>query len=140
MKMPKEVAQKLMFEALFKHDGDRAAAAKELGVSLRTFYRHLGDYDMYPMMDRLNWTKNPGPPRGEPKGSSVIRMRIMAHIKKHRGKVDYGKLAEELYGSDTTAHRQRVYSALEAMKKLGRVRLDGDAVWSLVPSAMEDEA
>jgi hypothetical protein len=131
MKLPKETGQKLMFEALFKHDGDRAAAAKEMGISLRTFYRYLQTYDMYPILDRLGWTANAGPPRGEPKGASVVRHRILAHIKKNRGAIDYGALAMELYGGDTAKERQRIYSALEDMRNRGRLELK-DERWEIL--------
>jgi hypothetical protein len=134
MKMPKEKAQALMFEALFKHDGDREAAAKEMGISPRTFYRYLSKLDMYPILDRLGWTQNAGPPRGEPKGSTVVRARILVHIAKNNGFIDYGQLAEEIYGEDTPNHRQRLYSALEDMKKRGRVGFDGIR-WSVLAEA-----
>jgi hypothetical protein len=134
MKLPREQAQKVIWDALFKAEGNREKAAELMGVSPRTFYRYLRDHEMYPIMDRMGWTSHAGPPRGEPKGSSVVRMRILAFIKAHRGVVDYGKLSVDIYGEDNPTTRQRLYSTLEQMKSAGRVAMDEETGrWSIVP-------
>jgi DNA-binding NtrC family response regulator len=40
-----ELERRAILEALRRHDGHRAAAAKELGISLRTLYYRLRSYD-----------------------------------------------------------------------------------------------
>lgn len=123
MKLPPDTARKLVFEALFKHDGDREKAAHELGVARRTFDRWIKTLNLYDQIDMMGW-KRPGPPRGMPRGSSVIRARIVAYIRKHRGVVDYGKLAIEIYGEDSRTTRQNIYTALDDLKNQGVVTHD----------------
>lgn len=125
MRVPDNIKRKLLWDCLFKHDGDRAKVAKELRISERTLYRDIAKLDLYSAIDKMGWSR-PGPPRGMPKGSSVIRMRIIAHIKTNKGVVDYGELVREIYGQDTPAMRQRIYSALEALKQQGRIDIEGD--------------
>ena len=122
MKMQREQAQEEIFKALLAHDGNRAKASKDLGMSLRTFYRHLDEFEMHPILDKCGWQKNPGPPRGARGHGSVIRTLVVRHIA--AGKVEYGQLAMEIYGQDSPTTRQRLYSLLDEIKKTGRIRLD----------------
>lgn len=126
MKLTDDHMRKIVWEALFKHDGNREKAAESLGVSNRTFYRYLSKLDLYPLMDKMGWTANPGPPRGAPKGSSVVRSRVIAAIRRERGMIDYGALATEIWGEDNRMSRQRLYSALEDLKKQGRLRMESE--------------
>lgn len=124
MKLSSETQRKLVWEALMKAGGNREEAARAMGVSPRTFYRYIRDLDLYTELDKMGWTAKPGPPRGAPSGTmSTVRMRALAHIRKHRGDVDYGALAIEIYGKDGRVERQRIYSMLDDLLKQKRVAI-----------------
>lgn len=137
MKLSPETQRKLVWESLFKADGNREEAAKAMGVSARTFYRYIRDLDLYPELDKMGWTSQPGPPRGGAKGAvSTVRMRAIAHIKKNKGEIDYGALAIELYAKDGRSERQRVYSMLDDLIKQGRVAIRGER-WMVLDEAVK---
>ena len=114
-----------VWKATVKHNGDRAKAAAELDISLRTYNRYIADYNLYPDMDRAGFIKRPGPPRGQEAGSSRRQAAILRAIKKYSGELDYGELATDLYGIDDDKMRQRVYSALNDLKINGVIANDG---------------
>lgn len=111
-------------------DGNREKAAKALQISLRSLNRHIKDLNLYPFIDKMGWIKQKGPPRGA-KGGSVVRMRIIAHIRVNKGAVDYGALTQEIYGADGRTERQRIYTALDQMKNQGQIQIRDDR-WVLV--------
>lgn len=114
-----------VWDATVKHNGDRAKAAAELQISVRTYNRYLADYNLYPDMDKAGFIKRPGPPRGEEAGYSRREGAIFRAIKKYSGELDYGELAVDLYGVDNDTTRQRVYSALNDLKINGVIANDG---------------
>lgn len=116
----KEIIQQQIFNAMLRNDGNRAAAAKELNVSIRTFYRYIDTFDLHPIFELCGWQFKPGPPRGDRTAAyGTIRSAIGIHIRNGGGRIDYGRLAREIYGKDTVAIRQRLYSAIDAMKSQG---------------------
>ena len=128
MRLTPETQRKVVLEALMSAGGDREEAAKTLGVSVRSLNRYIKELDLYPVIDKMGWMKHKGPPRG---GGSVVRMRILSHIRKHHGSVDYGALAIEIYGADGRVERQRIYSALEQMRASDQIKIEGDR-WTIV--------
>lgn len=118
MKIPPEAARKLVFEALFKHDGDRDKAAAGLGVARRTFDRWIRALSLYDEIDKMGWSR-PGPPRGMPRGSSEIRMKILIEIRKADGYIEVPEVAEKVYGSDDRISCQKIWTALYDLKKQG---------------------
>lgn len=54
-------------------------------------------------------------------------MLIIQHIKANKGVMDYAQLVTDIYGEDTPALRQRLYSAIDAMKRNNQIiaREDG---------------
>lgn len=136
MKLTKEKQRELVWDALFRNGGERLKTAKELNVSERTLARYISDLDLHGDMEKLGWKRNAGPPPGMPRGSSIIRMRILAHIKAKKGNVDYGKLATDIYGQDTPAVRHRLYAALESLKQQEIVSFDGD-IWKVLTDKLD---
>lgn len=136
MKLSRDKQRELVWDALFRNGGERTKTAKQLEVSERTLARYISDLDLHADMERLGWKRNAGPPPGMPRGSSVIRMRILAHIKQKKGTVDYGKLATDIYGQDTPAVRNRLYSALEALKVQGIASFDGET-WKVLSDKLD---
>ncbi len=123
----------IVWQAIVRHEGDREGAAEHLGCSVRTLNRWISRLNLYPDLDKAGYIKNPGPPRGVERGMSMVVPVIKSHIKKYKGEIDYGELAEELYGEDNHTHRHRVYTALSAMKASGEVAVD-DRRWFLLRS------
>lgn len=125
MKLSAETQRKVVMDALLRADGDRQKAAEDIGVSFRSINRYIKDLDLYPFIDKMGWNKHKGPPRTGA-GTPVIRMRILAHIRKHAGSINYGELTMEIYGADGRPERQRIYSALTQMQENGQIRIEGD--------------
>ncbi len=123
MRLTAETHRRIVLEALMTANGEREDAAKALGISLRSLNRHIKELDLYPVIDRMGWMKHKGPPRG---GGSVVRMRIIAHIRASLGSIDYGALAVEIYGADGRVERQRIYSALEQMRQANQIKIVED--------------
>lgn len=123
MRLTPETQRKVVLEALMSASGDRDEASKSLGVSLRSLNRYIKELDLYSVIDKMGWIKQKGPPRG---GGSVVRMRIIAHIRANHGSVDYGQLTQQIYGSDDRVTRQRIYTALDQMRANGTLKIVGD--------------
>lgn len=121
----------LVWKSLVKHQGDRAKVAAELGKSERTLNRYIADLNLYAAMDKAGLIRNQGPPRGVERGTSVREGVVVAHIKKHKGEIDYGQLAIDMYGADNEKTRQRVYTCLGELKSKGVIALDGTR-WFIV--------
>lgn len=129
MKIPDDQARKIVWEALFRHDGDRAKAAEELGVSIRTLYRRLDRLGLYDMVDKMGWTDHKGPPRKLPRGASVALIEVLAAIREGKGRISVGQLATKLYGSDTPDLRDRTRGILADLVQRRAIRQDRDNVW-----------
>lgn len=131
MKLTEEKRRELVWDALYKNGGDRKAASQTLEVSERTLARYITDLSLHEDMQRLGWKRNPGPPPGMSRGSSVIRMQIIAHIKQTGGVIRSGELSKAIWGQDTVAVRNRLFAALEEIKTQGIATFDGET-WRLV--------
>lgn len=124
MKMTTSQAQAAIFGAMMKHNGDRDAAAAELGKSIRTFYRELGRFEMYDILERCGWKRNAGPPRRKASGMVLtLRSGIIRYLKTHTGPLDYGKLTVFLFGIDAPDKRKVVFTEIDALVGLRRVEL-----------------
>lgn len=132
MRLTPEHQRRLIMESLIKAEGNRDIAAKSLGMSLRTLNRHIKDLDLYIQMEAMGLMRGKGPPRGVAKGMSMVRMRILAHIRKNKGNVEFGKLALEIYNEDSRPARQRLYSAMEDLRNQGRVVVVEDGRWRII--------
>ncbi len=130
MKLTPETQTKVVMEALMSANGNREKAATALEVSVRTLNRYIKDLNLYPFIDKMGWIQQKGPPRGN-KGGSVVRMRILGHIRKNKGSIDYGVLTKEIYGADGRPERQRIYSALDQMKAAGMLDIVNDR-WAII--------
>ena len=117
--------RKTVWEALVQTNGNREAAAAHLGKSLRTLNRYIHDLDLYAEMDKAGLMRNAGPPRGVERGVSLRELVIVEYIKDHKGDIDYGELATDMYGEDTPRRRSSVYTALSEMKARGAIAHDG---------------
>lgn len=120
--------RKAVWDALVKAKGNRPRAAEILGKSERTLNRYIHDLNLFADMDKAGLIKHAGPPRNEERGTSRREEAILAYIKKHKGDVDYGELAVQLYGADNPTTRQRLYSAFNELKGKGSIATDG-LVW-----------
>lgn len=123
--LPSDEQRKVVWESLVKHEGVREKAADELEVSLRTLNRYIAELNLYADLDKAGLIRNPGPPRGVERGTSLREPMVVKHIKKHHGEIDYGDLANEMYGADNDRTRQRVYTTLNDLKMRGVIALDG---------------
>jgi hypothetical protein len=121
----------LVWKSLVKHKGDRAKVAEELGKSERTLNRYIADLNLYAAMDKAGLIRNPGPPRGVERGTSAREEKVVSHIRKNKGEIDYGELAVEMYAADNEKTRQRVYTTLGELKGKGVIALDGQR-WFIV--------
>jgi transposase len=134
MKMTPEESRQRVFEAMMKVNGDRTEAAKALGVSLRTFYRYLDELEMGETIIKMGWDKKPGPVKGQTRGLDIVRMQILEHIRGLNGrKVDFAVLTQEIFGEDDRVGRSRVFSAMEQLRKTGKIDLNEETgVWSAI--------
>jgi len=133
MKLTEAEARTRVWKALLEADGDRAKAAELLACSRRTLDRYIRDLDLYPQIDSMGWLHHAGPPRGVPKGSSIVRQQVLSHLRKTKGKPNYGELAVEIYGVDNPTTRQRIYSAIEDMKQRSQLMYDDKTErWTLL--------
>ncbi len=134
MKLTPEESRQRVFDAMLKVNGDRAEAAKVLGVSLRTFYRYLGGLNMTDTIHKMGWDRQPGPAAGFTRGLDIVRVRIIDHLRELGGrKLDYAILTQEIFGEDDRTGRSRIYSAMEQLRKTGKIDLDEETgTWSVV--------
>lgn len=91
-----QTARERVQEALFVHDGDRQRAASRLGVSLRTLCRAIAALDL-----------------GVYNTRAVIQ--VLGMIRS--GETDYGRISSTVYGEDTRETRQRVYCAVNRLRR-----------------------
>lgn len=120
--------REMVWAALVKARGNRVEAARILGKSERTLNRYIHDLNLFDDMDKAGMIKHPGPPRLSERGTSKREGAILDHIRLHKGEVDYGELALEMYGEDNDKTRQRLYSAFNELKAKGKIATDG-IVW-----------
>lgn len=111
--------------AMVSADGDRVKAANKLGIGLRSLARHFSEYDMHADIERMGWKGNPGPPVGVSKGSNIIQMMILSHIRKYSD-VKIELLVDKVFGQDTPSLRGKLYAMLSDIRKKGLVDFDGD--------------
>lgn len=123
--MASDDLRKQVWEALVKTKGNRPKAAELLGKSERTLNRYIHDLNLFEEMDKAGLIKHAGPPRRAERGTSIREQKIVAHIKKYGGEVDYGELSLDMYGMDNDKTRQRLYSAMTELKAKGIIASDG---------------
>jgi transposase len=131
MKLTADESRQRVFEAMMKVNGDRAAAAQALGVSIRTFYRYLDELEMADTITKMGWDKKPGPVKGQTRGLDIVRMQILEHIRGLNGrKIDFAVMTKEIFGEDDRVGRSRVFSAMEQLRKAKKIDLDEETgVW-----------
>ncbi len=125
MEPTKARAQQDIFNAMLKHDGNRARAAKELKVELRTFYRYISKYEMHQILQRCGWHQHGGPPAGlKTSELDLVKSLVIAYILRHQGKVDLGKMTREIYSEDTATSRTKLFASMGELRRMGRLEFD----------------
>ncbi len=136
MKLPRDKQRDIVWEAIFRHDGDQNAAAEALGIHRRTLQNHVAELGLSESIKAMGWSKPPGRAHGykpAPKIAGIIQDRIIEHIRKGGGQVNYGTLAFDVYGIDNLASRERIYKVFETMKETSMLSYDRDAsLWRVL--------
>ena len=131
MKMGYDQVRQQVFRVMLKHDGNRARAAEDLNVSIRTFYRYLDEQQLHPLLERCGWHHHAGPPRGN-NSRSIVYGLVKKHIRVGRGYVDLARLAMEVFSEDSPAIRQKLFTTLESMRRAGHLSFDGVDRWTVL--------
>lgn len=115
-----------LLKLIAKHHGDVDAIAEDMGKSRRTLERYLTATKLREELDKFG-DRHPGPPRGKPRGESVVFAKFMELLKKNDGYFDAQEFAKAIYPDEEWGKevRVRITRVLIQLRRKGMVVRDG---------------